>query len=132
MKKTITVRRRLWVKSPYGPIAGVCQGLGHSFNVDPWVLRILFIVGGLFFPKTILIYLLLALMLPRMDRLTEYERKKMLGVCLHISHATGLELPLVRMAAVVSALASFGLSLLVYLALYFLLPCIDKRKIIHL
>ncbi|MDO5533182.1 MAG: PspC domain-containing protein [Propionibacteriaceae bacterium] len=45
-------------------IAGVCGGLARQFNIDANLLRILFVVFGLFSQAGILIYAALWLFLP--------------------------------------------------------------------
>jgi phage shock protein PspC (stress-responsive transcriptional regulator) len=46
-----------------GKIFGVCAGLGHYMNVDPWIVRGIFLAGTIFgFGSFILIYLLIALL----------------------------------------------------------------------
>jgi len=43
---------------------GVCSGLANYFDLDPTVMRIIFIVGFLFFGTGLLLYLILALVMP--------------------------------------------------------------------
>lgn len=43
---------------------GVCGGLGHYFNVDPVVVRAVFIIGVLGFGTGLLIYIVLAIVMP--------------------------------------------------------------------
>ncbi len=46
-------------------IAGVCSGLGHYFNLDPVLIRVLaVIVGFMSFGTLLLLYLVLALIIP--------------------------------------------------------------------
>jgi len=46
-------------------IAGVCAGLGHYFNLDPVLIRVLaVIVGFMSFGTLVLLYLVLALIMP--------------------------------------------------------------------
>jgi phage shock protein C len=47
-------------------LAGVCGGLGEYTNVDPTIVRILFIVAGLAsFGFTILVYIVMAIVVPK-------------------------------------------------------------------
>lgn len=47
-------------------IAGVCSGLGHYFNVDPVLVRILFVISiFISFGATLFVYLVLALVTPK-------------------------------------------------------------------
>lgn len=43
---------------------GVCSGLANYFDLDPTVMRIIFIVAFLFFGTGLLLYLILALVMP--------------------------------------------------------------------
>ena len=52
-------------------IAGVCNGLGAYFGVDPTVVRLLWIALILAFGAGILIYLLLWIVMPLSDRAPE-------------------------------------------------------------
>jgi phage shock protein C len=45
-------------------IAGVCSGLARYFNVDPALVRLLFVVAVLFAGASPLIYLLLWIIMP--------------------------------------------------------------------
>ena len=46
-------------------IAGVCAGLGHYFNLDPVLIRVLaVIVGFMSFGTLLLLYVVLALIMP--------------------------------------------------------------------
>lgn len=45
-------------------IFGVCSGLANYFDVDPTIMRVLFIVAVLGFGTGILIYLILAVVMP--------------------------------------------------------------------
>lgn len=45
-------------------IFGVCGGLGNYFDIDPTVIRIIFLVALVMFGTGFLLYLLLALVMP--------------------------------------------------------------------
>lgn len=45
-------------------IFGVCSGLANYFDVDPTIMRVLFVVSVLGFGTGILIYLILAVIMP--------------------------------------------------------------------
>jgi phage shock protein C len=47
-----------------GKIFGVCGGLGSYFEVDPVIFRIGFVIGVIFFGSGLLLYLLLAILMP--------------------------------------------------------------------
>ncbi len=53
-------------------IAGVCAGLGNYFNIDPTVVRLLFVLG--FFltgPAILLAYLIIAVITPEETTVTQ-------------------------------------------------------------
>ncbi len=45
-------------------IAGVCGGLGRYLGVDPTIVRIIFVLLGLFAAGGVLLYLILWLIMP--------------------------------------------------------------------
>ncbi len=45
-------------------IGGVCGGLGVYFGIDPTVVRLLFVLGLLFWGGTLLAYLILLIVIP--------------------------------------------------------------------
>jgi phage shock protein C len=113
---------RKWKRSVDGIFAGVFQGLGESFNIQPNLLRLLWLVSVLFFGTGLLVYIIMALTLPREDQLLRYEEDKIFGVCKRISALTGLELAVVRFLTVISFIASIGTASIIYLILHFTLP----------
>ena len=63
-------------------IAGVCSGLGHYFNLDPVLIRVLaVIVGFMSFGTLVLLYLVLALIMPLEPEqaLTNSEERSVTG-----------------------------------------------------
>lgn len=45
-------------------IAGVCGGLASYFNIDPTLMRLLFVLGLLFVGGTFLAYIILMIVVP--------------------------------------------------------------------
>jgi phage shock protein C len=45
-------------------IAGVCSGLAQYFNVDPTIIRLIFVVATLFGGPGLLVYIILAIAIP--------------------------------------------------------------------
>jgi len=59
------VEKRLYRSRNDRVIAGVCAGLGHYFNLDPVLMRVIaVIVGFMSFGTLLLLYLVLALIIP--------------------------------------------------------------------
>ena len=110
-----------WEKKP-GIVSGVCQGLADALDVDPWLVRLLWVVSMLWFGFGFLFYLLLAFFLPRAR--TDYEdQRKILGVSLKIAHHWGIDYGVVRAVFLLAALLTgFVPVAVIYLVLFFILP----------
>jgi phage shock protein PspC (stress-responsive transcriptional regulator) len=119
---TALTHRPKWVRSPNGLLAGVCEGLGQSFGISPWLLRGLWLLSVCALGTGALLYVILAFCLPRADRLADAERKRVLGVCHAISQRSGIDVGAVRALAVMLAIASFGATVVGYVVLYFVMP----------
>ena len=53
-------------------IAGVCAGLGNYFNIDPTVVRLLFVLGVfLAGPAMLLVYIIMAVVTPEETAVTQ-------------------------------------------------------------
>lgn len=46
-------------------LAGVCGGIGEYFNVDPVIIRIIWVIWALVYGTGLLAYLLAALIIPK-------------------------------------------------------------------
>ena len=56
MKKRLVKKER--------KIFGVCSGLGDYFDIDPTVVRVLFLASVLLFGTGLLLYIILAIVMP--------------------------------------------------------------------
>ena len=112
----------IWLRSKNGIIAGVCQGVADRLVVHPWLIRGLWLASVLFFGAGLVLYFILAIGLSREDKIQEGQSKKVLGVCLRISKNAGVDVGMVRVLTMISACMSFGLVILAYVVLHFLLP----------
>jgi phage shock protein C len=45
-------------------IFGVCSGLGEYFDIDPTIIRIIFLASVLMFGTGLLLYIILAIVMP--------------------------------------------------------------------
>jgi phage shock protein C len=45
-------------------IAGVCGGLGEYFNVDPTIVRLIFVLVGLLGGPGLILYIIMAIIVP--------------------------------------------------------------------
>ena len=111
-----------WVRSSDGLVAGVCAGLGRRFGLEPWLVRLLWLVSVMALGTGLLLYAVLAYSLPREDRLAEAHDKRFLGVCARVSEQIGMEVGLVRTLCVFMALASLGATVVGYVVLHFVIP----------
>lgn len=111
-----------WTRGSDGALFGVCKGLGDALGIEAWILRVIFIVSALWFGTGMLFYLILAISLPRVDRLDQALDRKILGVCARIATRYRIEVGLVRTAFVLFVFSTFGLAILGYGLCYFLIP----------
>ena len=111
-----------WIRSRDGIIGGVCEGLGQRYEVEPWLIRMFWLFSLAFFGIGAVLYLVMMFVVPREDKLRSANRKKILGVCYRISLVLRVDVGLVRTLMVMSAITSFGVVLVAYVVLYFLLP----------
>ncbi len=52
-------------RSADSKIFGVCGGLGEYFDIDPTIIRIIFLIALVTFGTGLLLYLILALVMPK-------------------------------------------------------------------
>lgn len=117
-----TPQKMLWVRSAEDKvIAGVCGGLGKSFDINPWILRLLWLAAVLMLGAGVLIYLIFAWTLPRSDRLNEAYQNRWLGVCARLAQKSEIEVGVIRAITVLIAIGSLGTTMLVYVILNFAL-----------
>lgn len=64
-------RKRLYRDTDNAVLGGVCAGLGHYFDVDKTIIRILFVLLFVFFGSGILLYLILLFVVPEAKTTTE-------------------------------------------------------------
>ncbi len=57
--------KRLYRSRDNRMVAGVCAGLGKYFNIDPTVVRLIFVLGAFFgLGSLVVVYLILLLVVP--------------------------------------------------------------------
>jgi len=110
-----------WVRSADGALCGVCKGLANTLGISVGVFRLLWIFSVLFFGAGLALYFMLAISLPREDKLAQALEPWILGVCAKISLRTNLEIGIVRFLAICLALLSFGATIVGYFVLYFVM-----------
>jgi len=119
-----------WTRSNNGILLGVCQGLGESFKIEPWLLRFLLLFSVFFLGTGFLIYICLGISLPIKGKVMEAKETKLLGVCYRIARHSNIEIGLVRFSFLFFTLISGGIVLLFYFILHFVLNSVDDDIVI--
>lgn len=123
------VPETLWVRSKTGIIAGVCEGIARRLLIEPWMIRFFLVMSIFFLGTGLLAYAILAICLPREDRVPSAYTKMILGVCVRISRRFAVEIGVVRTAFAFITISTAGSALIAYIALYFLMPDPAKQMI---
>lgn len=116
-----------WVRAQDGVIFGVCKGMAKALDVPVGMVRLMWILSLVFFGAGLWLYLLLAVSLPREDKLVQALDPVILGVCAKIAVKTQIEVGLARFLAICLALMSMGATLVGYIVLYFVLDSGTKN-----
>lgn len=119
--KDITVIRT-WTRSQEGWLAGVCQGLGERFDINPGLLRLIWLGSILFLGVGLLLYFVFAFCLPVEGRESNVLEPRFLGVCSRIALKTDMDVGLLRVLTVLIGLGSLGLTIVAYFIIHFLVP----------
>lgn len=115
-----------WSRSENGMIFGVCQGLANRFDADVMLVRLIFVFLVLLGLSGILIYLAMAIGIPHEEDLTGSMDSRLFGVCARFSRRFNLDVGLVRAGSLLMLLCTGGTLILVYFALYFILPTMEE------
>lgn len=116
-------------------LGGVCSGISNFLNIDAIFIRVLFLIGVLFFGTGVLLYIVLWIAIPKptpeelavahdstQKRLFRSEDNKMLGgVCSGIANYFGVDQVWPRLLFVV-ALVLYGSGVLLYFILWAIIP----------
>lgn len=62
-----TMDKRLYKSNTNKTIAGVCGGIGEYFNIDPTLIRLVWVVFGLAGGSGVLAYIIAALIIPNRE-----------------------------------------------------------------
>jgi phage shock protein C len=142
----VQVRHRL-VRVPGGLLAGVAEGIGRYAGVNPWWIRLAWVVMVLAFGTGLLLYGLLWWLMPKEDAVpvesTVWVRdanghhpplartttdRKVLGVCGGLARRFGWEPTLVRLAVLALFAGSAGVAIVAYAAAALLMPSPDMPR----
>lgn len=117
-----------WTRSNEGWVAGVCQGLGENFGINPGLLRLMWAFSILFFGVGLFFYFICAFCLPLEGREEEAMKPKFLGVCARLAYKMNVDVGLLRIVAVLVGLGSLGTTVLAYIVIHFILPPIESYQ----
>ena len=116
----------VWTRSKDGWLAGVCQGLGESFDINPAMVRLAWLASILFFGFGFIFYFVCAFCFPVAGQEHKDDDPWILGVCSRIAERLEVQPALVRIVGLFLLGGSFGTVALLYVILHFVLP--DRRN----
>ncbi len=111
-----------WTRSSEGWLAGVCQGLGERFDLNPGALRLIWFLSFLCLGIGFIPYFILAFIMPLEGEEERALQPKVLGVCLRLSEKLDIDVVPLRLITVFALFGSAGTILFIYVLLHFLLP----------
>lgn len=112
----------MFVRSENGAICGVCKGLAQKLDVPVGLVRLGFVLSVICFGFGLGVYILLALALPRGDKLQKALEPKVLGVCAFYSKKLDIEVGLVRLLALILLVGFSLLTFIGYFVVYLMIP----------
>ncbi len=99
-------------------VAGVCSGIAKHFDVPVWIVRMAWVLGVICVIP-FLFYFVCVVSIPKEGSSESFYKPKILGVCYDLSRTYGTDLSVLRVFACSLALVSFGVVVLIYLGLRF-------------
>src|SRR5690242_13915217 len=99
-----------WVRAQDGAIFGVCKGVAKTLNLPVGMVRLVWIACVLLGGVGLGAYILLAISLPREDRVYEASKPRLLGVCAAFAKRADMDIGAVRFVFLLLLLASLGLT----------------------
>ena len=115
-----------WTRSENGMIFGVCQGIAKRFDLDVMLVRLGFVIAVLLGFSGIILYMAMAIGIPHEDELEGHYNPRLFGVCARFARRFHFDVGLIRSSSLVALLCTGGGFLLVYAALYFILPTMEE------
>lgn len=110
-----------WYRAKDGALFGVCKGLADALHAPVGIVRLFWLACALFGGVGIWFYILLAIALPRQDKIDSAYEPRVLGVCSRLARRIDVEVGLVRLITLILFLGSFGIMTVLYLVGHFLL-----------
>jgi len=109
------------VRAQDGALFGVCKGMARALDISVGMTRLLWVLLVLFFGVGIGLYIMLAIALPREDKVLQAIDPMLLGVCSRISRKTDMDVGVVRFITLCLLIPSMGATLVGYVILYFVI-----------
>ena len=78
------VRKRIYRNSDNMILGGVCSGISEYFDVDPIILRLIFVIAVVFYGTGIFLYLVLWVIIPKAE--TRAQKLEMKGEKINVSN----------------------------------------------
>ena len=117
-------------------VSGVCSGIAHYFAIDPFWIRLIFVLSPFMtFGGAFIVYIILAIILPVSHDLTDNSVKKLYrdgeeavigGVSAGVAKFFGVDPVIVRIFFVIAAF--FGVGIFTYLVLWLIIPEAKTRS----
>lgn len=113
-----------WVRATDDKVlGGVAGGMARALEMQPWVMRLIWVVLGLAtMGVALLLYICCVIALPREDRQDTAREKMILGVCARIDARGDMEVGLARLIALLLFLGTGGTAIIGYIVLHFVVP----------
>ncbi len=115
-----------WTRSKDGAICGVIKGIAKTLDMSVGALRLLWILSVFFFGFGLWIYFMLAIALPREDRVEQAKQPWVLGVCSKLAKRADAEVGIIRFLTILLTFLGGPATVIGYVILYFILE--DKTQ----
>lgn len=120
-------------------IAGVCSGIGQTYNFNPIYLRLLFVLATVyFFPWALVIYFLAAIIIPKENvafedikykKFYRIQNHKILGgVCTGLQDYFKIDVVLFRLGFIALSFV-YGVGIVLYLAMWIAAPIKELKSL---
>jgi len=121
-------------------LAGVCSGIGQTYDFNPLWLRLLFVLSTVYlFPWTLVVYFIAAIIIPKENvafadikykRFTRIKNHKIIGgVCTGLQDYFKIDVVLIRLFFIL-LVPFYGIGIISYLALWAIAPLRELKKLL--
>ena len=109
-----------WTRSKNGWLAGVCEGMAKNLDMNPGMVRLIWLASVLFFGFGAGLYLIFAFIMPTEGETVSYSN--FLGVCGRLSEKLEIDIVPLRIFTIMALISSAGTVMVGYFILHILLP----------